>query len=160
MTKHFRSMKKEFNSVMSEAHTMALIQVVRRHPDATLSDVGRLADTHGLMDLTVGQCFFDDLPRTGVDWAKQLGPGKARKALAAPKNGTRNLNLFRKGDREIFDGKVLVHLKKQKDWTLAIEIRAVLGGTPLQMRTSLDRLLQAGSVEYTGRARSTRYRAA
>ena len=41
----------------------------------------------------------------------------------------------------------------------APDLRAAVGGTPDQARRALNRLIEEGSVLYTGKARGTRYRA-
>ena len=42
---------------------------------------------------------------------------------------------------------------------LAAHLAAAVGGTPLQIRTSLARLIERGLVNWTGQARGTRYTA-
>jgi hypothetical protein len=39
------------------------------------------------------------------------------------------------------------------------DVRRQVGGTPLQARAALNRLIEAGKLNYTGRARGTRYTA-
>ena len=58
-----------------------------------------------------------------------------------------------------YDTVVLEHLKKQPKGTrlLAQQIRKVVGGTPLQVRTSLQRLFDARKVVCQGKARATVY---
>ena len=41
----------------------------------------------------------------------------------------------------------------------APDLSAVVGGTPLQVRTALARLIERGLVSWTGQARGTRYTA-
>jgi hypothetical protein len=41
----------------------------------------------------------------------------------------------------------------------APDLSAVVGGTPLQVRTALARLIERGVVSWTGQARGTRYTA-
>ena len=61
--------------------------------------------------------------------------------------------------REAYDTQVLAALQKRDDWTLATDLRSDVGGTPLQMRTALARLLDRDLVEHRGQARATQYRA-
>ena len=39
----------------------------------------------------------------------------------------------------------------------AVEIRGAVGGTPMQARAALNRLIEDGKIKYSGRARSTKY---
>lgn len=61
--------------------------------------------------------------------------------------------------RKAYDVMVLAHLKNQPKGTrlLAQQIRKVVGGTPLQVRTSLQRLYDMHKVDCSGNARATVY---
>jgi len=142
-------MQREVESVLSEATLMAFIQVVRRHPDATLNEVFKLAEYLNIGDVTLGVAFFDEVPRTGKDWAKKP------KAIAATVPELRTA-----AGREEYDARVLGVLKSKADWSTSQEVREASGGDPHQVRASLNRLIQSGRVHYKGRARGTRYKAA
>lgn len=58
--------------------------------------------------------------------------------------------------REQIDQAVLGILKRGSP-LLSENIRAHVGGTPLQVRASLNRLIESGSVTVEGKARGTRY---
>lgn len=61
--------------------------------------------------------------------------------------------------RAAYDEAVLSHLRANKgQWMGAGEVRKACGGSALQVRTSLGRLLENESVEYEGEARGTKYR--
>jgi len=146
-----RAMRKEFESVISEAKLMAFIQVVRRQGEANIGDVAELAKEVGIDPgkLTVGQVFFDGTPSSGKEWAKSqraLGPA-----------GSSGINTRTAKGRKEFDAKILKILRQQDGWTAARAIRGITGGSPHQVRVSLNRLCESGDVEFMGQARATRY---
>lgn len=61
--------------------------------------------------------------------------------------------------RAVFDAAVLEALQGAKGPIGASKLRKKLGGTGLQMRTALNRLIDGGKVRYQGRARATKYTA-
>ena len=61
--------------------------------------------------------------------------------------------------RDAYDKAMLDVLKGSSKQMAAPELGTAVGGTPLQVRTSLARLIQAGKVSWTGKARGTRYKA-
>lgn len=62
-------------------------------------------------------------------------------------------------DRREFDAKVLEVVQDRESPCTATEVREALGGTPLQVRRALNRLIEDGSLDYIGQARGTRYTA-
>ncbi len=155
--KQLKSMKKELDDVLIEAQAMAFIQVVRRHGDADLSDVFKLAKLCNLEHLSIRELLVDELPRSGKEWAeKQLGEGAGpRKAIAS------GVKVRKKADRNKFDDTMLKELKSRgHSWTKAPALQTKLGGNPDQTRRSLNRLIEAGKVTYKGEARGTQYKVA
>jgi DNA-binding GntR family transcriptional regulator len=59
--------------------------------------------------------------------------------------------------REDFDERILAYLRTRGEYLPARDVQANVGGTPLQVRTALNRLIEQGFVTFTGRARGTRY---
>jgi hypothetical protein len=59
--------------------------------------------------------------------------------------------------RAAYDEAVLAALRAAGGPQSASELTAVAGGSPLQIRTALARLIEAGTVNWSGRARGTRY---
>ncbi|MHC4432488.1 MAG: hypothetical protein ACYTBS_11675 [Planctomycetota bacterium] len=150
-----KKMKKELDEVLSQATFMAFVQVVRRHENANLGDVMALAQEMGIENATVGELFFDDLPRSGKDWAKNKKAIAAKKPKA--KDGVPNLRTVK--GREEYDVLVFQALEKSGDWTPASFVRERAGGNEHQARASLNRLIESGRVEYRGRSNATRYKA-
>jgi len=61
--------------------------------------------------------------------------------------------------RDRYDKAVLNMVLNASQPIAAATIRSDLGGTPLQVRASLNRLIEDGKVEYQGQARAMRYTA-
>jgi len=152
-------MKKELSSVLNDAQVMAFIQVVRRHGDATLGDVFELAKEMGIDGLNVQDVFFGDLPSTGKGWAKKRAKALPAAAKVSAANepaepDTRTLKGRKKYDKTVF------RALSKRGWRKAPHVREKVGGTPDQVRSSLARLIESGSVIWQGRARATEYRKA
>lgn len=62
--------------------------------------------------------------------------------------------------RERLDARVLAHLGARSGFVAASEVREAVGATSIQVRTSLNRLIEAGKVTWKGKARGTRYKLA
>jgi hypothetical protein len=136
---------------MDAARRQAILEHVRSFPQMTLAelvgakgDIGRLA-----AELTVGELM-------GVSGGRR-GKGSGRKAGSESRVGavkTRSV-----ADRAVYDASVLKLLSSAKDPLLAVRVRDAVGGTPLQARASLHRLVKARKVKRHGRARATTYAA-
>lgn len=61
--------------------------------------------------------------------------------------------------REALDAAILSFLEGQPEPVRSLTIRQAVGGTPAQVRTRLNFMIEKGEVNYTGRASGTRYRA-
>lgn len=61
--------------------------------------------------------------------------------------------------RDRYDAAVLQVLRDAGDKVGAVEVRKQVGGTALQVRTALNRLIEAGAVAFEGKARATTYAA-
>jgi hypothetical protein len=59
--------------------------------------------------------------------------------------------------REAYDEAVYSVVSSVETPVGAAAIREKVGGTSLQVRTALNRLIEAGKIGYEGRARATRY---
>lgn len=91
-----------------------------------------------------------------------------RRSAAAPTNGApakRQIVRVRKGGvdtrtavgRQAYEAAVLGVVTDATDAVSASDVRAAAGGTALQARATLNRLIQSGAIRYKGKARGTRY---
>ena len=94
-----------------------------------------------------------------VDWA--LGGRAGRRAAAGALSGAiKRVDTRTPAGRDAYDDQVLSAVQAAKSPIGAGELREQVGGTALQARTALNRLIEAGKINYEGRARATRYTAA
>ncbi len=91
--------------------------------------------------------------------AKAKGkPGRPSKAAAAAKAGAASLRT--KEGRDAYDASVVAAFSGLGGKNIpARKIRAKVGGTPTQLRASLDRLIEARKVSFSGEKAATRYSA-
>lgn len=128
-------------------------------PDATLGDV--------LADSTVGP-----LARTmtiGELIGRESGRGAARTGTAKNgKSAARTDDRAKTGahevrtssGREAYDAKVLAAIEAAKAPVSAEQVRKLAGGTPIQFRAAVERLMENKRVKRLGKARGTRYKTA
>jgi len=125
----------------------------------TLSE---LADRSGK---SVSQIIAWALP--GKSGAKKASP--ARKAAAptsrsstsngtsAKASGGKSVNTRTPEGRAKYDSAVYDAVQSAGKPVGSSALRKSVGGTPLQLRTALNRLIEEGKVTYEGKARATRY---
>lgn len=166
-----------FRNAVASAERDVLLEQIRANPEMTLSELGRL--TNGelgalLKNLTVGDLLTLDRSspparperssngrgRGAAESATR--PEKAEKAEKAEKTGrplraVPDVETRTAAGREQYDREMLVALHEGDAAMSAEELRARVGGTPLQARAALARLIEAGHVLWEGRARGTRY---
>lgn len=73
--------------------------------------------------------------------------------------GSKTVNTRTPEGRTRYDEAVLALVQESNAPVAAATIRDRLGGTPLQVRAALNRLIDEGKVTYKGRARAMRYTA-
>lgn len=150
-----KQLDQEFKNMMGAAAKIAFITAVRRNGEATLADVAIMAEAEGLGHLTIGETFFDK-----VDF------GSSTKALPAASSKKTKLKVVKTegadtrtpSARAEYEKSLLEALKGQGRWTSAQELRTRIGGTPLQARKALNRLIEQDLVKFKGKARATKYR--
>lgn len=164
-----------FRTAVANAERDVLVEQIRANPQMSLGELGKLAsgELGGLLRaITVGDLVggggsagparkaVDGGGRRGRQGAAAAGkragkPGrKAAAAAAGDAVDTRTAE-----GRAAYDERVLTALKAATGPQSASNLTGKVGGSPLQIRTALARLIEAGSVNWSGRARGTRYTA-
>ena len=159
-----------FRNAVANAERDVLIAQIRANPQMTLSELGKL--TTGelgklLKTLTIGDLLEADVglaaPETGKSrkGRKSAADGKGGRKRKAKKEAEASapagVETRTAAGRERYDRTVLAAIKGAESPISAEELRAKVGGTPLQARAALARLINAGSVTWEGKARGTRY---
>jgi hypothetical protein len=92
--------------------------------------------------------------------AKEAAAAPAKAGKAAKAEPAAEVNTRTPSGREAFDQGVFEALKAIGGPAGAGEIQRRVGGTNMQVRSAVNRLIEAGQVTWTGKARGTRYRVA
>ncbi|MEZ4380589.1 MAG: hypothetical protein R3A79_04545 [Nannocystaceae bacterium] len=134
----------------------------------TLSELGKL--TTGelgklLKTLTIGDLLSADVdvaaPPLAASTSRKSGgkrgEGRKRKAAKKAEAAPTEVETRTAAGRERYDKSVFAAIEGAESPISAEELRAKVGGTPLQARASLARLINAGTVTWEGKARGTRY---
>ena len=159
----------DFESALANRAAEALIQLAADRPGLTVEDVRSLMGAYPMLGAMTLTELFGALPAAG-------GRGKGRKGKAvkgrkgdapaveaapkkADKGGKRKgWNVRTEQGRAELDAAVLGALKDLGGVEVSAEqLRAGLGASPHQLRTSLNRHIESGAVTFSGKARGTRY---
>lgn len=178
-----------FRDAVANAERDVMIEQIRATPEMTIAELGKLAigDLGAVLkQVTIGDILGVGTPAPVKAPARAAGGrgrgGRGKKAAAAPaaaapaaaagqaapapktrrgagSSKPKGVNTRTQDGRDAYDKAMLDVLKGSSKQMAAPELGTAVGGTPLQVRTSLARLIQAGKVSWTGKARGTRYKA-
>ncbi|MCY1062873.1 hypothetical protein [Nannocystis sp. SCPEA4] len=160
-----------------------LVDLLRQNSELTLGELhqlsrgelGKLLSTITVQDLlggTAREAAPAAVSRPGRPGrkpvAKAPAESKAKEPAAAPAKAAKGakaepaaeVNTRTPSGREAFDQGVFEALKAIGGPAGAGEIQRRVGGTNMQVRSAVNRLIEAGQVTWTGKARGTRYRVA
>ena len=152
----FRPMGKlqlDFETAFQRAQRQVILEQALRHPELTLGELGELAKSQGVEDLSIGELLSR---KQGNGVAPSGGETKRQDRDNGVSEGAVDTRSAK--GREGYDQSILDVLGEAEKEMSASELRAKVGGTPLQARTALNRLIEAEKVTWQGRARSTRYK--
>lgn len=166
------SITAQYQKSLSDAARDALRSLLANHPSTSVGDLRELVAENP----SLGSVTLADLLGGGEG---KVGPGRGRKPKAAGKAPALDAGEGKKGvtkrakaapavrdewnthtaeGRTALDRAVLESLAAFGGVGVSAEaLRARLGATPAQLRSSLNRHIEAGDVSFTGKARGTRY---
>lgn len=147
------SFEKEFSAALDNAERNVFIDLIRSRPDMSLADLAKLSK--GRFSSLAGSISIGELLTGAGPGAPRGGRGGARKASAPVAAG--KVNTRTPEGRDAYDKAIMDAVAEIGEPASAPQIRALAGGTELQARKSLNRLIEAGRVTFTGKARGTRY---
>ncbi len=160
------SFEREFNSAVEAVERDVFINLVCENPQLTLAELTKLGKgkfASLLSSVSVGDIIQGG--RGGVHVAEEFEDksGRARSGKRAElKDGkvkTKSVNTRTPEGRKAYDAAVLAVVEEADRPIKAPEITARVGGTALQVRKSLARLIDLGKVTWEGKARGMRYSA-
>ena len=106
-----------------------------------------------LREITLGQ-----LANAAGGKPNKRGKAKGQTAQRPVQGKPGKVNTRTQAGREAYDNAILEALKELGGGPVSgAKIKAWIGGTPLQARTALNRLIEAGTVTFEGKARGTKY---
>ncbi|WP_434424412.1 hypothetical protein [Nannocystis pusilla] len=153
--------KFDFVAALEGRKRELLVELLRQRPELTLAELQQLARGElgpllrviTIADLQGRQVSQAPVRATGnVAWAKST-PGPTTVADVAIQDvDTRTV-----AGREAFDKKILAAVKTIEGPVSAAQVQARVGGTNMQVRTGLNRLIEVGKLTWSGRAKGTRY---
>lgn len=167
-----------FRNAVANAEKEVLVDHLRANSQMSLQELGKLATGqlgNLLNSITLADLIGDRAPRSsGGDTsparkstvearkpasAPQPQP-QARKAKAEPaarKAPGAEVDTRTAEGRAAYDEAVLAALRGMSKPASASDLTGLAGGSPLQIRTALARLIETSGVRWSGRARGTRY---
>lgn len=169
------SLLARYRESLAQIASQALRDLVAQHPHTSVADLRELvASDPSLGSLTLSQLLGrgDAKAKTSAI-PKRSAPARPGKAPAAAKPSVprqtqlpfaptskktrEQWNTLTAEGRAALDHAVLESLTALGQSVSAEALRARLGATPAQLRSSLNRHIEAGAVSYSGQARGTRY---
>lgn len=139
--------EREFSDAVEGMERSVLIELIRSRPEMSLAAVAKLSKGRfaGLFSsVTVGEL---------IAGTAHKGKGKG----ARVKRGGAAVDTRTPVARKRYDQTVLDAVANAAAPISAQQVRAQVGGTPLQARKALNRLIEAGRLSFQGKARATRY---
>jgi len=145
------SFEREFSAALDNAERSVFIDLIRSRPDMSLADLAKLSK--GRFSSLAGSISIGELLNgAGVKAGRGGGAPRRAAAVSAGKVNTRTPE-----GRDGYDKAVMQAVLDIGEPASAPQIRSIAGGTELQARKSLNRLIETGKVTFTGKARGTRY---
>ena len=152
------SFEREFNSAVEAVERDVFINLVCENPQLTLAELTKLGKgkfASLLSSVSVGDIL--EGARGGREPEEEVeGDGQA-KVKAKGKSKTKSVNTRTPEGRRHYDAAVLAVVEEAGRPIKAPEITSQVGGTALQVRKSLARLIDTGKVTWEGKARGMRY---
>lgn len=159
--------EQELSAALDDARRSTLIDHVRSNPDITIGELvnldgglGQVAASVTVRELLLGGPALRGGARSPRPKASRRG---RRRELTAKRDFTKRsnkaVNTRTSAGRRQYDAAVLEAVRGSDDGARADRIKLAVGGTPLQVRTSLHRLKSAKLVHRKGKARATTWHA-
>ncbi|MEZ4383302.1 MAG: hypothetical protein R3A79_18380 [Nannocystaceae bacterium] len=167
-----------FQAAVIERERQICIDLLRQSPEMTLGEIhklskgalGKIFDAISVSELIRGVALSDEeeaapvkAPSRGRKMEVAAAPAKAEAPAEAPAEKAKapaapgKVNTRTPAGRKAYDEAIFVALQAQGKPVGVAKLMARAGGSNLQARAALNRLINAGRVTWTGKARGTRY---
>jgi hypothetical protein len=158
------SFEREMSAAVKDVQRAVFLDLIRSHPEMTLAELSKLSKgqfSSLLSSVTVGEVI--NAGREGERPGKAVAPSLGADAEDEydededeDEEGS-DVNTRTAAGRREYDNRVLEFVRNSDEAVSATEIRNHVGGTSLQVRKSVARLIEAEQVTWQGKARGTRY---
>jgi hypothetical protein len=138
------------SAAVRDVQRSVFLELIRSHPEMTLAELSKLSKGQfsGLLSsVTVGE----------VINAGQESDRSPSMAAEDPSAEPDDVNTRTAAGRREYDARVLEFIQDSEEAVSATEIRNHVGGTSLQVRKAVARLIETERVTWQGKARGTRY---
>lgn len=146
------SFEREMSAAVRDVQRSVFLELIRSHPEMTLAELSKLSKGQfsGLLSsVTVGEV---------INAGHEL---ERSHEVAAPGSPSMEIpdevNTRTAAGRREYDARVLEFIQDSEEAVSATEIRNHVGGTSLQVRKAVARLIETERVTWQGKARGTRY---
>ena len=162
------SFRTKFKAALEAGSRNAVIKALAAHPDATVAELRKLSQADPILARMFKSIAIADLfgPITKGTRARAKAPTTVRRYGSTTRVKRDRLQVeFAAIDtrtpegRAAYDEALLKAVKSAKAPIGAGMIIAEVGGTPLQARSGLARLIADEKITWTGKARGTKYEA-
>ena len=151
--------EREFNSAVEAVERDVFINLVCENPQLTLAELTKLGKGK-FANLLGSVCVGDIIAAGGSEPGALDELGAEVSARSKPDKAKAKLvNTRTPEGRRAYDTAVLTIVEESEQPLKAPEITAKVGGTALQVRKALARLIDNGKVTWEGKARGMRYSA-
>lgn len=143
----------DFHDALAAQAGSTLVELASSRPNLNVGDLRALVAAYpGLGEITLGQLV------AGVSGGRGKARAKGRTKAPRRSGSGKGWNVRTASGRDELDAAVLEALRELGGKNVAAgPLRDKLGTTAHQLRTSLNRHIEAGAVTFAGKARGTRY---
>lgn len=160
------SFEREMSAAVKDVQRAVFLDLIRSHPEMTLAELSKLSKgqfSSLLSSVTVGEVI--NAGREGDRSTKMVTPSfeddedEQDEDEDDDEDGEEgsDVNTRTAVGRREYDNRVLEFVRNSSDAVSATEIRNHVGGTSLQVRKAVARLIETEQVTWQGKARGTRY---
>lgn len=144
------------SAAVKDVERAVFLELIRSHPEMTLAELSKLSKGQfsGLLSsVTVGEVI-----QAGIEMQRGSAPVAGAEEHDDEESEDEVNTRTAVGRRE-YDSRVLEFIQESEEPVSATEIRNAIGGTSLQVRKAVARLIETEKVTWQGKARGTRYSA-
>lgn len=145
------SFEREMSEAVKDVQRTVFLDLIRAHPEMTLAELSKLS--RGQFSSLLSSVTVGEVIRAGRESLAADLEGLARKR----DEDEDDVNTRTAAGRREYDARVLEFIRNADEPVSATEIRNHMGGTSLQVRKSVARLIESEMVTWHGKARGTRY---